>query len=167
MPPPVESAPQHAASHSTAGSEQQQQAASSSSQQAGSKVGSISPVAAPLPPQRSLRHPKSPRSPAAQRRANARAKPDAAGVQGIRRLGAEPMGGMDSARRHSASLPAAQPDGGEGAKPSIRHQIGGSLKHNENGDVHSTVLDNFGMQQGLQPDSISAALHKSSDSAIR
>ena len=167
MPPPAESAPQHAALQSVAGSEQQQQPASSSSQQAGPEADSISPVAAPLPPQRSLRHPRSPRSPAAQRRASARARPDAAGAQGIRRLGAEPMGVTDSVSRHSASLPAAQPDGGGGAELGTRHPIGGSLKHIENGDAHSTVHDSSDMQQGLQPDSIGAAIHKSSDSAIR
>ncbi len=43
------------------------------------------------PRQRSLRHPRSPRSPAAQRRANARSKPDTAERLSIRRLGAEPI----------------------------------------------------------------------------
>ena len=68
------------------------------------------------------------------------------------------MGGTDSVRRHSASLPAAQSDGGED---------GGSRKPVENGNRHSTVLDTSHMQHELQPDSISGATYKSSNSAIR
>ena len=168
MPPPVEGAPQHAALQGTTDLQQPQlQSTSSSFQQAGSEANSISPVAAPLPRQRSLRHPKSPRSPAAQRRANARAKPDAAGAQSIRRLGAEPMGRTDSMSRHSASLPAAPPDGGEGPKLRNRPPFGSSPRPSENGDAHSTMLDSSPMQQELQPDITSAAIHKSLNSAIR
>ena len=56
------------------------------------------------PRQRSLRHPRSPRSPAAQRRANARSKPDTAEKLSIRRLGAEPIG-KKASTDSAASLP--------------------------------------------------------------
>ena len=97
------------------------------------------PVASPR--QRSLRHPRSPRSPAAQRRAHARSKPEAAErQQSIRRLGAEPIGkkpSMDSA----ASLPVVtQPDDADRLK--VRFASLGGAKQDSgfaahvNGDTH-------------------------------
>ena len=81
------------------------------------------PVASPR--QRSLRNPRSPRSPAAQRRASARSKPDGAEKQSIRRLGAEPAekkASTDSAAPPPVVSHADDGDHGKSASPDNSNQ---------------------------------------------
>ena len=95
------------------------------------------------PRQRSLRHPRSPRSPAAQRRANARSKPDAAERPSIRRLGAEPIAKRASTDSAAPVPVVIQTDDADHvrvsfASPDGSRQEPGSTAH-QNGDQQQQI----------------------------
>ncbi len=99
--------PEHEASQSTS-QPRAEESVSEASQQASAEAIANSLGNVSSSKHRSLRNPKSPRSPAALRRANSRSKPDGSGTQGIRRLGAEPIGKKPS-MESTASLPLPVP----------------------------------------------------------
>jgi len=110
-----QTAPEHEVSQSTsqpqAGENVSEPFQQASAEANGDGLAKVSP-----PKQRSLRNPKSPRSPAALRRANSRSKPDGSGTPGIRRLGAEPIGKKPSMESTvSLPLPVPQKDTSDSA----------------------------------------------------